>query len=135
MTRTRSTVLQAVRRSDDTTGIRTSRPAWLDERLYPFQRRYASVADCQVHYVDEGDGPVLLFVHGNAAVELADANLLLFDNGPYRVDQSRVSPAASSKGRLRATSCGSTRTRTLARTRRPTRYRATAFSRVPRHKR
>ena len=44
---------------------KTSSPAWLDRRLYPFESRYASLADCRLHYIDEGSGPLLLFLHGN----------------------------------------------------------------------
>src|SRR5919107_5146609 len=41
------------------------RPSWLDERLYPFESRYADVGGARVHYVDEGSGPPLLLMHGN----------------------------------------------------------------------
>src|SRR5688572_2825134 len=40
------------------------RPSWLDEQAYPFQSRWLDVGPGQVHYVDEGEGPTLLFVHG-----------------------------------------------------------------------
>lgn len=42
-----------------------TRPDWIDETLYPFESRYLDVAGCTVHYVDEGSGPTILFVHGN----------------------------------------------------------------------
>lgn len=38
--------------------------SWLDKKVYPFQNFYAAHADGNLHYVDEGKGPVLLFVHG-----------------------------------------------------------------------
>src|SRR4051812_28438464 len=41
------------------------RPAWVPDRLFPFESRFADVAGARVHYVDEGEGPVLLLVHGN----------------------------------------------------------------------
>jgi haloalkane dehalogenase len=41
------------------------RSAWLDQNLYPFQDHYIEVDGCRVHYLDEGAGPVLLFLHGN----------------------------------------------------------------------
>ena len=41
------------------------RPAWVPNELYPFEDRYADVAGCAVHYVDEGAGPPLLLLHGN----------------------------------------------------------------------
>jgi haloalkane dehalogenase len=39
------------------------RPAWLDERLYPFESRYVEIDGNRVHYVDEGTGPTLLLLH------------------------------------------------------------------------
>jgi haloalkane dehalogenase len=42
-----------------------ARPAWLPETLFPFRSRFALVAGCRVHYVDEGRGPGLLLLHGN----------------------------------------------------------------------
>ena len=43
----------------------TDRPAWLSEDLFPFQSRYLDIEGHRVHYVDEGEGPVLLMLHGN----------------------------------------------------------------------
>jgi pimeloyl-ACP methyl ester carboxylesterase len=40
------------------------RPAWLDTRAYPFVSRVVELDRVGVHYVDEGDGPTILFVHG-----------------------------------------------------------------------
>ncbi len=37
---------------------------WLDTSLYPFQHNYLSLEAGTMHYVDEGQGPVILFVHG-----------------------------------------------------------------------
>jgi haloalkane dehalogenase len=42
-----------------------ARPAWLDETLYPFESHLLEIDGNRVHYVDEGAGPTLLFVHGN----------------------------------------------------------------------
>jgi haloalkane dehalogenase len=41
------------------------RPAWVDGELFPFESRFVGVAGAQVHYIDEGDGPVFLGLHGN----------------------------------------------------------------------
>lgn len=41
------------------------RPHWLDESLFPFQSRFLELDGCEVHYVDEGEGPPLLLLHGN----------------------------------------------------------------------
>ena len=39
-------------------------PAWLDRSEYPFTSSFFDHSDGRMHYVDEGQGPVLLFVHG-----------------------------------------------------------------------
>jgi haloalkane dehalogenase len=43
----------------------TERPTWIPQDLYPFDDRYADVDGATVHYVDEGNGPPLLLLHGN----------------------------------------------------------------------
>jgi haloalkane dehalogenase len=42
-----------------------ARPAWVNEELFPFQSHFAEVDGAQVHYIDEGAGPVFLGMHGN----------------------------------------------------------------------
>lgn len=39
-------------------------PPWLDRRAYPFSSHELSLRAGRVHYVDEGVGPLVLFVHG-----------------------------------------------------------------------
>jgi len=39
-------------------------PPWLDRSQYPFAAHSMGLTDGTVHYVDEGTGEVLLFVHG-----------------------------------------------------------------------
>ncbi|MBF6062317.1 alpha/beta fold hydrolase [Nocardia terpenica] len=41
------------------------RPAWVDDDLFPFESRFVDIDGHTVHYVDEGSGPTLLFLHGN----------------------------------------------------------------------
>jgi haloalkane dehalogenase len=41
------------------------RPDWFLEDLYPFESHWQDVDGSQVHYLDEGEGPVLLMLHGN----------------------------------------------------------------------
>jgi haloalkane dehalogenase len=38
-------------------------PAWLDETLYPFAHRFVELNGHRIHYMDEGEGPTLLFLH------------------------------------------------------------------------
>ncbi len=42
-----------------------SRPGWVDEKLLPFESHFAEIDGATIHYLDEGDGPVLLMLHGN----------------------------------------------------------------------
>ena len=41
------------------------RPAWVLERLYPFESRFFCCAGGRIHYVDEGAGIPIVFLHGN----------------------------------------------------------------------
>ena len=41
------------------------RPAWVDETLFPFESHFAQINGAQVHYIDDGQGPVFLGLHGN----------------------------------------------------------------------
>lgn len=41
------------------------RPAWVDDTLFPFESRFIDIDGNRIHYVDEGSGPTLLFLHGN----------------------------------------------------------------------
>lgn len=38
-------------------------PQWLDKQLYPFQSHFVEIEGNRIHYVDEGSGPIVLFVH------------------------------------------------------------------------
>lgn len=48
-----------------TDAIANVRPAWVDDDLFPFESRFVDIDGHAVHYVDEGAGPTLLFLHGN----------------------------------------------------------------------
>ena len=39
-------------------------PAWVDRTEYPFRSRFLEIDGRRMHYIDEGQGPILLFVHG-----------------------------------------------------------------------
>ncbi len=43
----------------------TTRPPWFDINLFPVESRWAEIEGCSVHYVDQGEGPTLLMLHGN----------------------------------------------------------------------
>ncbi len=42
-----------------------TRPAWVSDELFPFESRFLDVHGANVHYIDGGDGPVFLALHGN----------------------------------------------------------------------
>ncbi|MFN2387137.1 MAG: alpha/beta fold hydrolase [Thermoanaerobaculia bacterium] len=44
---------------------RRVRPDWVPQSLYPFESRYMDLLGHRMHYVDEGEGPTLLLLHGN----------------------------------------------------------------------
>lgn len=37
---------------------------WLNQDLYPFEKHYYNTSQGKMHYVDEGEGEVILFLHG-----------------------------------------------------------------------
>jgi haloalkane dehalogenase len=44
--------------------IAPARPEWLSPTAFPFESRFVTVDSTRFHYVDEGRGPTLLFLHG-----------------------------------------------------------------------
>lgn len=41
-----------------------TQPAWVNKELFPFESKWITVDGQSMHYVDEGKGSVVLFVHG-----------------------------------------------------------------------
>jgi len=41
-----------------------SQPAWLNKQLFPFESKWINIDGQTLHYIDEGNGDTLLFVHG-----------------------------------------------------------------------
>jgi pimeloyl-ACP methyl ester carboxylesterase len=44
--------------------LASSSTPWLDRQLYPFKSRYIELDGQRLHYIDEGTGETVLFVHG-----------------------------------------------------------------------
>jgi haloalkane dehalogenase len=42
-----------------------TRPSWVSDELFPFESHFIDVEGANVHYIDEGQGPVMLCLHGN----------------------------------------------------------------------
>jgi hypothetical protein len=49
----------------ETVPLKNSDLNWLDQRQFPFTHRFIEIDGHRVHYVSEGSGPTVLFVHGN----------------------------------------------------------------------
>lgn len=61
-----------------------TRPDWLLPSLFPFESRFVELDGHRVHYVDEGDGPVLLFLHGNPTWSFAYRHLVSLLSDRFR---------------------------------------------------
>lgn len=59
-------------------------PAWVDKDEYPFQHNYISTNGYQMHYVDEGIGRPVIFVHGNPTWSFMYRHLIQGVSEQYR---------------------------------------------------
>ncbi len=62
---------------------RSAAPAWRE--LYPFESHYLSVGGHRLHYLDEGQGPTLLLVHGNPTWSFYFREMVLALRDRYRL--------------------------------------------------
>lgn len=60
------------------------RPDWVDETMFPFQSRFVVIDGHTVHYVDEGSGPTLLFLHGNPTWSFVYRDVIRALRGEFR---------------------------------------------------
>jgi pimeloyl-ACP methyl ester carboxylesterase len=44
--------------------MKTGQPPWINKELFSFTSHWIEIDEYQMHYIDEGSGPVILFVHG-----------------------------------------------------------------------
>lgn len=65
-------------------GRTDSRPAWLDPAEYPFGGRRFATADGMMHYLDEGTGNPVLFVHGTPTWSFLYRRLISRLSGTHR---------------------------------------------------
>lgn len=61
-----------------------SRPDWLDPALYPFAPHYQNVGAGRLHYIDEGNGPPVVMVHGTPSWSFLYRHLIRDLAGEYR---------------------------------------------------
>ena len=74
------------------------RPDWVSDTLFPFESRFFDTPDGQrMHYVDEGSGAPIVFVHVERwKSALSDARLLTFEDcGHFLAEEApeRILPA------------------------------------------
>ena len=64
--------------------MNASNPDWLDRALFPFAGRAADVGGNIVHYIDEGQGPILLLLHGNPTWSFLYRHIVRLLSSRYR---------------------------------------------------
>ena len=53
-----------------------TKPKWLNTKEYPFKSNFFKTSIGRLHYVDEGKGEPIIFVHGNPAWSFEFRNLI-----------------------------------------------------------
>ncbi len=59
-------------------------PKWLDLTLYPFDNKFIQLDAGKMHYIDEGEGEILLFVHGTPSWSFLYRNYITVLSKKYR---------------------------------------------------
>lgn len=59
-------------------------PSWLDRSLYPFEHRRMRLPEGEVHYLDEGAGEPIVFVHGTPTWSFLWRRLVIDLRDAYR---------------------------------------------------
>jgi pimeloyl-ACP methyl ester carboxylesterase len=57
---------------------------WLNPQEYPFQSRYFQINGVKQHYIDEGNGDILLFVHGTPTWSFDFRHLIRYFRNTHR---------------------------------------------------
>lgn len=65
-------------------GVNANSQDWLDKEMYPFEENYIDLEHGSMHYVDEGEGEVLLFVHGTPSWSFLYRDLIKTLSASYR---------------------------------------------------
>ena len=65
--------------------VHSARPDWVSDEMFPFESRFFETADGhRMHYVDEGEGAPIVFIHGNPAWSFEFRHLIRELRGEYR---------------------------------------------------
>jgi haloalkane dehalogenase len=59
-------------------------PIWLDKNEYPFRHNFFQTPSGTLHYVDEGEGEPVIFLHGNPSWSFQFRNVIKALSGAYR---------------------------------------------------
>ncbi len=80
----------------------TARPDWVSGHLLPFESRFLALPpdhpDHRMHYIDEGKGEPLVFVHGNPAWSFEFRHPVQELRSESAVSRSTTSASASRHG-------------------------------------
>lgn len=60
------------------------RPKWVSNELYPFTSRFFDAPRGRIHYIDEGQGAPLVFIHGNPSWSFEYRHLIKAFRDSYR---------------------------------------------------
>src|SRR5690348_13780004 len=61
-----------------------TQPAWLDKKLFPFTSHWTEIDGNEIHYIDEGEGETILFVHGTPEWSFGSRDLIVRLRNNYR---------------------------------------------------
>ena len=61
-----------------------TRPDWLNDEMFPFESHFLDIDGSKVHYIDEGQGPVILMAHGNPTWSFLYRRLVNRLSGQFR---------------------------------------------------
>ncbi len=64
--------------------METNNHEWLDRTEYPFESKFFQVNGTRMHYVDEGKGNTVLFIHGNPSWSFDSRKLIKGLSGNFR---------------------------------------------------
>ena len=77
----------------------TARPDWVSDDLFPFESRFLDLPpDHRMHYIDEGEGEPIVFVHGNPAWSFEFRHPVRELRSEFRCVGSTTSASASRRG-------------------------------------
>jgi haloalkane dehalogenase len=61
-----------------------NKPVWIDTDLYPFKSRFMHLSTGKMHYIDEGRGEVLLFIHGTPTWSFLYRDIIKYFGNHFR---------------------------------------------------